>query len=242
MNKSDSLNVSFVIPARDEELLLETTLNSIRAAAAECEITYEIIVVDDASTDRTAEIAKSLGAQVVAVELHNIGAVRNAGAAAARGNVLFFLDADTQVPGHTLRAALKTLEQGAVGGGATVSFEPGLSLMQRALARIFIFLWQRVCGWAAGCNIFVRRSLFETVGGFDTHYFAAEERYLSEALKRQGKFVIIRESVITSARKLRLYSTGNLIWLAFRVLFWRQSLLTSRDALGILYDAPRETR
>ncbi|MDB4743969.1 hypothetical protein OAF98_05735, partial [Planctomicrobium sp.] len=63
--------------------------------------------------------------------------------------------------------------------------------------------WQRYSGWAAGCSIYVLREVFEEVGGFDTTQFAAEERYLSEAIRKQGKFVIVKEPVLTSARKLR---------------------------------------
>lgn len=240
MNRAPGPDVSFVIPARNEELLIAGTLQAIHRAAAENHITYEIIVADDASTDRTAELAQAGAARVVPVQLHNIGAVRNAGAAAATGQILFFLDADTILPSRTLTAAIQAIEQGAVGGGGGVQFEAGITRIQRLLAALFTWYWQSLRGWAAGCNIFVRRDVFNAIGGFDTSYFAAEERYLSDALKKQGQFVILRESVITSARKLRIYSTGHLVKIAIKALVLKKSQLKSREGLEILYDAPRE--
>ncbi|MBT5018057.1 MAG: glycosyltransferase, partial [Planctomicrobium sp.] len=77
--------ISFVIPARNEELLLTSTIQSITEAVTACGVTSEVIVSNDASDDATAEIARECGASVVDVELHNIGAVRNAGAAIANG-------------------------------------------------------------------------------------------------------------------------------------------------------------
>ncbi len=239
-DSAPGIDVSFVIPARDEELLLARTLQAIAAAAQANGVRYEIIVADDDSRDRTPQIAAEHGAQVVRVQLHNIGAVRNAGAAAAQGRILFFLDADTILPGPTLQAALTAIENGAIGGGATVAFEPGVTWVQRMLAGMFTFYWHRLSQWAAGCSIYVLRDKFLAVGGFDEKYFAAEERYLSDALKTQGKFVILREPVITSARKLRIYSTWHLVKIAGKAIFYQRWELTSRDGLEILYDAPRE--
>ncbi|WP_437203166.1 glycosyltransferase [Planctomicrobium sp. SH664] len=232
---------SFIIPARNEELLLAQTLAAIREAATGNGITYEIIVVDDGSTDQTARVATSEGARLVSVELHNIGAVRNAGAAVAQGEVLYFLDADTLLPKETLAAARQALRNGAVGGGGSVRFDAPLTWFQTVLASAFSFLWLRVCQWAAGCNIFVLRKTFEATGGFDPKYFAAEEKYLSEAIKQQGKFVILREAVITSARKLRIFSTAHLLKVAFSGLVLKGGRMTDRQGLEILYDAPRES-
>ncbi|MEZ6068396.1 MAG: glycosyltransferase [Planctomycetaceae bacterium] len=233
-------HVSVVIPARNEELCLAATIESVQAAVAATGLTGEIIVVDDASDDRTADIARGLGCSVVPVELHNIGAVRNAGAKQARGQWIVFLDADTLLPAGTLKAALRAMDDGAVGGGAWVTFDKRLGWFQRGLAWLFCLLWQRVRGWAAGCFIYCRRVDFEAVGGFDEQYFAAEERFLSEALMTRGKFVILKESVITSARKLRLFSTGKLLWIAVRTLCTGRHRIQQREGLEILYDAPRE--
>ena len=187
--------------------MLGETLASVKTAAAGRE--YEILVVDDASDDRTAEIARTHGARVISVHLRQIAAVRNAGAKEAAGDRFVFLDADTVLPEPTLRAALAALDEGAVGGGARVVFDESLSLAHRILVA-GILIPMRALKWAAGCFIFCRRDAFEGVGGFDEAYYASEEIHLSRALKRQGRFVILSEPVTTSARKLRLIRPGQL--------------------------------
>ncbi len=89
------MKLSFVIPAWNEEELLGATIKSIQQSAKEFE--YEIIVADDASDDRTAEIAAELGSIVVRCDNRQIGLTRNDGAAVATGDLLIFVDADTIV-------------------------------------------------------------------------------------------------------------------------------------------------
>ena len=242
LSNLSQFDVSFVIPARNEEALIGATIDAIHEAADQAGIAWEVIVVDDDSEDRTAEVATEHRARVVPVKLHNIGAVRNAGAATATGRMLCFLDADTLLPAKTLAAMLREVHGGAVGGGASVEMEGVRGPIQRVLVRWFAWFWQRYCGWAAGCNIFVLRDVFERIGGFNEKYFAAEERYLSEAIQQQGRFVILNESVQTSGRKLRLYSTWKLCRIAFSALIVRRGDLTTPRGLEILYDAPREAK
>lgn len=232
--------LSIVIPARNEEFELGATLDSVREAAEALDQPWECIVVNDGSTDRTAEIAFEKGARVVDVELHNIGAVRNAGAAAAHGERLIFLDADTRLPPETLAAAWQAMDGGAVGGGAWVRFDV-LKWHQWLLVTAFTWFWLRLCGWAAGCFIFCTKEAFEAVAGFDETYFASEERFLSQALKQEGRFVILREHVVTSSRKARIYSMRDLLGLAFRTLIGGRKTLMQREGLEIFYDAPRES-
>lgn len=239
-SESENPRFSFVIPARDEELLLAKTIDSIRESSTSCGITSEIIVVDDASQDQTAEIARANGAHVVSVELHNIGAVRNAGAAIARGEYLLFLDADTALNAKTLSAILGAIQAGAIGGGAGVAIDSRITLFQRFLSFVFLTYWQRFHRWAAGCCIYVRRDVFQKIGGFDEKHFAAEERYLSDAIKSEGKFVIVREPVVTSGRKLRLFSTWHMLKVATNAMLIKRWKLNDRDGLEVLYDAPRE--
>ncbi len=232
--------LSIVIPARNEEFELGATLDSVHTAAEALGQPWECIVVNDGSTDRTADIAREQGAKVLDVELHNIGAVRNAGARAALGDRIVFLDADTRLPPETLQAAWGAMEQGAVGGGAWVRME-GLSWYQRLLVYSFTVFWLRLCGWAAGCFIFCTKDAFNAVDGFDETYFASEERFLSQALKQRGRFVILREVVVSSSRKARLYSTSQLLGLGFRTLIGGRKTLLQREGLEIFYDAPRES-
>lgn len=236
-----ALDVSVVIPARNEELEIGRCLAAANHALTECGVAGEIIVVDDGSDDRTADIAREAGANVVSVELHNIGAVRNAGAAAATGEVIVFVDADTQLPGETLQAALDAIRNGAVGGGGGIEWDSPPPFFSRICSHIFLFFWQTWKQYACGCFIFCRRSEFEAIGGFDPAWFAAEERELTIAMRRRGPFVILKQNVISSARKMRLYTTGELIRIAIPALFFGRGRLQQRRGLELLYDAPRES-
>ena len=229
--------ISFVIPAHNEEALLGQTLQILRASAEALGEPFEIIVADDASTDRTAEIARSHGATVVPVHHRQIAAVRNAGAKAARGDIFVFVDADTHVPARTLRQGMDALRAGAVGGGSRFRFASG-PRWAHVLGKGTV-LAMRALSWSAGCFLFVRRDAFEAVGGFDERYFATEELVLSRALKRRGRMVIVDEEVITSGRKAHLYGPGELWLLTWGFLTRGRSVLRRREGLHFWYDGRR---
>src|SRR5690348_17354762 len=104
--------ISFIVPAHNEELLIGRCLTSIHESARASAVEYEVIVVDDASTDRTAEVARESGARLISVSLRQIAAVRNAGAREARGELFVFVDADTWINPAVVRDILA-----AVAGG-----------------------------------------------------------------------------------------------------------------------------
>ena len=112
--------ISFIVPAYNEELELSSTIAAIRAAASRATQPYEILVVDDASTDATPEVATRAGAQVVPINQRHIAAARNAGARAARGDCLFFVDADTRIKQTHIAEAIAALGEGYAGGSARV--------------------------------------------------------------------------------------------------------------------------
>lgn len=231
--------VSFIVPAHDEERLLAATLQAIHYGAAACAIRYEIIVVDDASTDRTAVIAAESGARVVPVQHRQIAATRNSGARAARGDWLVFIDADTLINPEVLQSALDALCAGFVGGGATVRFEGQIPRYARVLLPVLtpMMRWLRM---AAGCFMFCTRSAFDATGGFDQRLFAAEEIALSAALRKIGRFMILRESVLTSGRKLRTYSGFEVLSIIAHGMTSGRGMLERRDHLQLWYAPRRE--
>lgn len=231
--------ISFVIPAHDEAALIGSTIAALHAAAtAELEQPFEVIVVDDASTDDTAALAEAQGARVVPVAFRHIAATRNAGAREASGDVLVFVDADTTVSAGVLAAAMKALAAGAVGGGAAVRLAGMRSRSTRFAEAVFIrlFRWTRI---APGCFLFCTRPAFDAAGGFDEQWFAGEDVALSRALGRQGRFVIVRESVETSARKLRTFSVAEHLRLMLRFARHGRGLLKSRRDLDLWYGKRR---
>jgi cellulose synthase/poly-beta-1,6-N-acetylglucosamine synthase-like glycosyltransferase len=224
--------VSIIVPAHNEEALLGATLTALADAVAALGEPSEIVVVDDSSTDRTAAIARGHGARVVGVSVHHIAAARNAGARAAKSEFLVFVDADTIVPARVLCAAVETMRRGAVGGGSSAVFETTAPLWARRGIGFAAFI-MRLAQWAPGCFFFAERAAFERVGGFDERYFASEEIHLSRAMKRVGRFVVLPDSVMTSARKADHYSMSHSLWLLLKLL-WPGSLRT-REGLEFWY-------
>ena len=209
--------ISFVVPAYNEEKYLGPTLASIHEAARAVGEPYEVVVANDSSTDRTAQIAEESGARVITVEKRQIAAVRNAGARAAQGDTFFFVDADTRIGPAVLGSALQALRDGAIGGGAGVEMDEGApAWTHRVMALLLPFFY--LMKWAAGCFLFCRRDAFEAAGGFDETYYAAEEIHMSQALKRHGRFVILRDRVVTSSRKAEGQSPWSMLWLMVRLV------------------------
>ena len=232
--------ISFVVPAHNEEALVGDSLRALMDAATAAGEPFEVVVVDDASTDRTAEIATAAGANVVRVDLRQIAAVRNAGARAATGQWLIFVDADTLVPAATIRQTIAALREGAVGGGAAVTLEPGSPWWLCFMMAAVVWGFRRI-RWAAGCYLFARRADFEAVGGFDEAYYASEEVHLSRALKRRGRFVIVDHPVVTSARKARLFGPREFARVIVRVARLGTRAVKRREGLELWYDGQRES-
>jgi glycosyltransferase involved in cell wall biosynthesis len=231
--------ISYIVPAYNEERLLGRTLIALREAARLAVEPFEMIVVDDGSTDRTPQIAASHGARVVAVRHRHIAAARNAGARAARGGKLVFIDADTRVSAPVLRAAIAAMERGVAGGGCHVDFDGPLPLYARLMIATLHVVMDSF-RLAAGCFVFSTREAFAACGGFDERLYGAEEVAISQALKRHGRFVILRERVLTSGRKLRSYS-GREVWASLsRLMAGGAPAFRSREALDLWYRPRRE--
>jgi glycosyltransferase involved in cell wall biosynthesis len=197
--------ISFVVPAHNEAPLIRATCESIVAAARACGIEFELIVVDDASSDGTADVARAAGASVVRTERRHIAAARNTGARHARGDVLIFVDADTTIGPEVLNQVFGALDAGAIGGGAAVRFDEPVPWYARASLPVLCWFFRRL-KYAAGCFVYCTQRAFEAVGGFDEQLFAAEEIYFSRALRRAGRVVVVPAAVTTSGRKVRAYS------------------------------------
>src|SRR5207253_1097700 len=119
-----------------EELLLGRTLRAVNEAARSLGEPFEVVVVDDASTDGTAAVAREHGARVVAANHRQIAATRNAGAREAHGEMLIFVDADTVVTAAAVAAAAGAMRAGAAGGGCAFRFDGRLPLYGRLMEAI----------------------------------------------------------------------------------------------------------
>jgi glycosyltransferase involved in cell wall biosynthesis len=226
--------ISFIIPAHNEEALIGNTLAAIRQSASALGEPHEIIVANDASTDSTGAIALEHGARVVAVDRRQIAAARNAGARVATGDVLIFVDADTIVPPRVLRAALRLLRSGAVGGGCCIHLDGRLPPYGILMNRFFQMA-PAVLQLAGGCFLYCTRQAYLMAGGFNEAMFAAEEVDFSQRLKRQGRFVVLHERVITSGRKIRAHSALQILRLFVRLAIAGPKALQRREGLELWY-------
>ncbi|MEZ5977511.1 MAG: glycosyltransferase [Planctomycetota bacterium] len=236
------VELSVVVPAHDEAAVIGATLARLFAACAAVErelgMGSEVVVVDDSSSDGTAAIAARHGARVVPVELRRVSAVRNAGARAAQGRFLVFVDADTQVPDATLVAAARAMAEGAVGGGARMRFDRPIPLWGVALETIAVPVY-RVMKFASGCFTFASRPAFEAVGGYDEGLAGGEEALLGRMLAKRGRFVVLREHVLTSGRKMRTHGAKGLVPLLVRLVLLPRSTMRDPARWDMLYGARR---
>lgn len=241
------MKISIVVPAFNEERLLGASLAHIKAAADSFKKIgwqTELIVCDNNSTDRTAEIARASGATVVFEPVNQIARARNCGAAAATGDWLIFVDADSQ-PGAELFADVANAMQSGkcVGGGATMRLDETFFV-----AGIITRLWNLISRWKrflAGAFIFCEAGAFRKLGGFSNELFCAEELELSQRLKKLGKetgrqvVILHRHPLVTSARKMRLYSSWEHLRFLFRAIFDTRRAMGSRESAHLWYDGRR---
>ncbi|MBG30119.1 MAG: glycosyl transferase family 2 [Opitutae bacterium] len=238
---------SIVIPAFDEELLLPSTIAALREAMNDISLEGEIIVVDNNSSDATAEVASKAGARVVFEPVNRISTARNAGAKVARGEWFVFVDADTRIPVDLLKKALNSLAGGKIGGGgACIRFGPDGKGAHPLMLRLWNWI-SRFFKLAAGSFIFCLREGFEEVGGFSNKVYAGEEILFSRQYKRWclrqglGFQVFPNPPVSTSARKLQWYSPFRLA-ATFCLFVLCPFLVRSRSFCSFWYDRPKVAR
>jgi glycosyltransferase involved in cell wall biosynthesis len=231
--------ISFIIPAYNEERLLGATLDALHGAGRAVGEPYELVVVDDASTDGTALVAQRHGARLVNVAHRQIAATRNSGAREANGALFIFVDADTIVNESVVRSAVESMRDGAVGGGAAVEFDGAVPLYARLLLPVLVRVF-RTADLAAGCFLFCTRSAFVAVDGFDETFFGAEELVMSRALKRHGRFVVLRQAVTTSGRKLRTHSVREMLMVIGRLALRGPKAIKQRQGMDLWYAERRE--
>jgi glycosyltransferase involved in cell wall biosynthesis len=208
------MKVSIVVPAFNEEKLIVQSLRSIITAMPAFSgrgWSTELILCDNNSTDRTAELAQAQGARVVFEPINQIGRARNTGAAAATGDWLIFVDADSHPSRELFADVADVIARGdCLAGGSTVLLDG-----EYPLARGVVRLWNltsRLMKWAPGSFIFCDALAFRQVGGFSHELFASEELDLSRRLKQlaraAGRRMVIlhRHPLLTSARKIHLYT------------------------------------
>jgi len=188
MDKPAAYTISLVIPAWNEAAYLPRLLESIAIARASFvggQDATEIIVADNGSSDDTAAIARSHGCQVVPVVDRCIAAARNGGAAAAKGDIVAFADADFRLDPQTFNFINSVMHAPSYVGGATgltmERWSPGIRLTWNL---IMPPLW--LLGLDGGVW-FCRRADFQVLGGFNETVRAGEDVRFLTSLNRLGR-------------------------------------------------------
>ena len=241
------MKISIIIPAFNEERLLGQTLREVQASLKSFTSlgwATELIVCDNNSTDRTAEIARDAGATVVFEPVNQIARARNRGAQVATGDWLLFIDADSHPSAALFADVMAAIESGRwLAGGARIRLEAGYPL-----GSFVTWTWNCISRWKrllAGSFIFCETKSFREIGGFSQELFAGEELDLSQRLharaRAEGKGIVIlqRHPLVTSARKVRLYTGREHLRFLWRVAWNHSASLRDREACHQWYDGRR---
>lgn len=241
------MKISIIVPAFNEEKLIPETLRRITEAGAaftEREWESELIVCDNNSNDRTAELARASGAQVVFEPINQIARARNTGARPATGDWLLFIDADSHPTQELFADVAQAIQTGScLAGGSTVRLDTS-----RLAGRVMMKIWNllsRSQKLLAGSFIFCETAAFRQLGGFSLELFASEELELSKRLKKlaaqSGKRIIIlhHHPLTTSARKFHLYSAWEYLRFLSKTAFGLGRTLRSAKECHIWYDGRR---
>jgi glycosyltransferase involved in cell wall biosynthesis len=208
--------VSFIIPALNAEKTLRLCLEAIFRQTTGSDV-FEVILLDNGSTDRTVEIAKEFGVKIIDAPGLTVAALRNLGARRAQGEILAYVDADCVIAPDWLEKALPFFNDPRVGAvGAPTLIPENATWVQRAwyLQRKGSDKAQEV-EWLPTENLLVRKEAFEKINGFDERLITCED---VDFCYRLGKFY-----KIISAPQIRSVHLGEASSLAhfFRKERWR---------------------
>lgn len=232
MNKQTSNlpSISVIIPTLNEANSIGSTLDSLRAKVD------EVIVVDAGSDDATVKIARERGAKVISSG-RGRGLQMHTGARAARGNVLWFLHADTCPDINCAELIRTALQDPAIVAG---NFEVRWEGDQRAARFLSWFYPQlRRFGVCYGDSaIFVRHETYKRIGGFQP-FPIFEDLDLISRLRREGRVAHLAGEVTTSSRRFegRSFARVFVRWLFLQVLYW---LGVHPNTLGKFYTPVRK--
>jgi len=188
---------SIIIPTYNEAEQIAKTI-SITTAAISRNHVAEIIVVDGGSTDDTINIAEQCGAIVIKSERKGRSAQMNAGASIAKYTILYFIHADSIPPNNFTTQILKAYNEGVKSGCFRLSFDYN----QWFLKANAWFTRFNINAFRFGDqSLFVTKEVFQKSGGFQENLVMMEDQEIIHRLKKLGKFKVLNDVVVTSARK-----------------------------------------
>lgn len=227
------MQLSVIVPALNEALVLPATLGAVRQACPGA----EVIVVDGGSADQTVAVAGGCGVRVVRAE-RGRGRQQNAGAAACHGDTLLFVHADTRLPigaGAAIAQALRNTR--VVGGNFRLAFDPP-ETGNRLFAWAYNFRARRWRHYYGDSCLWVRRSVFESLGGFREGMLMEDWEWvqrLEARCRAQNECTVwLPLTVTTSARRFEGRKRWRYLWL-WAYLHFLHARGLSGDRLAAMY-------
>ena len=217
--------VSVIVPAYNEEKLLGACLRSL--TAQKCSIAYEIIVVDNNSTDKTAAIARSFQQVKVLYEsTPNVVAARQKGLEAARGEIVACADSDSRYPTNWVTTIYdlfkKNLAVVGIAGPAEPETNPYWAYFLLRVSFQVIELIYRLTGrvvYAGAFNFAFRKNVFLKIGGYRTYLeHGGDEFDVLNRLQKIGKVMFAPQ--LTMTLSTRCYRIGFMKWLFVETLYY----------------------
>jgi len=201
------VKISVVIPAHNEQDYILKCIQSVNAASEKFSGEVEVVVCINRCTDTTQQIAQEQGAIVVEEEEANVAKVRNTGMAAATGDVIVTLDADSTISSNFLCAVENKMKCSKYAGGAALLIVDEFNMASIILGVVLVFPALMLMRFSAG-TFWISRKTYSEVGGFDESYLTGEDFEYWRRLRRYArsnrlKFgMLIRSYVLTSGRKM----------------------------------------
>ena len=190
--------ISIIIPAYNEADQIEATLHAVKQSAGD--VAYEIIVIDGGSSDKTIDIAKIKGANALLSPKKGRAAQMNCGASAAKGHILYFLHADSIPPKAFTKQIRDAYNKGFHSGCFRLQFDHKHWFLK---ANAWFTKWDVNAIRFGDQSLFVTKNVFQKSGGFREDLIMMEDQEIIHRIKQHSRFIVMKDYVITSARKYR---------------------------------------
>jgi len=212
-----SMQLSVIIPTYNEASHIGGLLNYLKTADNQDK--FDVIVVDGGSTDETVEIAKQSGVKVLQASQKGRNHQMNYGAEQSTGEILYFVHADVRLPLTFVEDVTKAVEEGYGLGCYRFEFNSDSVLLR---FNAWCTHFDRDFCRGGDQTLFVRRDLFEEIGGYNDDQVIMEEYELMNRARKTARFRIIPKNVVVSARKyeknsyLRVMFANSTVFMMYR--------------------------